>query len=303
MKKLNFLLIFFSLLAWQTRAENPVPKIAIHPSGVYLSGFSTSELQNLYDEIGFDAYINPPGNEYPRFFLKNLPSDFPALNDKTYRNQVFIKILTPLALKINQEILAEKEGLNLIEFGLAENGDLDPVECAYIEELAVKYDAVTPFKDSRRCMKLLKELLRRVDAVPPSILVAAAAIHSNWGTSRTALAANNLYQARDWYTDKGLASLEEPEEPYRFKIFPSLEQSMREYALKINSDVNYEQFWNARRTARLRPDPLYGKRLDWALVLDSNLPNYAGLLDYTLTYYRFYYLDEAVLEEEYEFVD
>ena len=173
----------------------------------------------------------------------------------------------------------------------------------YIEEFAKKYDVVTPFKDTRRHMKLLEELLRRVDIVPPSILIASAAIHTDWGTSRVALEGNNLYQAREWYTQEGLVPEDEPEEPYRYKIYPSLEASVRDYVLKVNTNLNYAQFWDFRKETRRRDQTLYGHHSDWAFLLDSNLTNYAGLLDYTLSYYKFYHIDESELESVYEFGD
>lgn len=287
------------LLAFSAQAEY----INIVESGAYISDYSTKELQDIYDELEYDNYIKPAANVYPRIFVKNIPSDFPSLQDKTYRNQVFFKIIAPLALKINEEILEQREDLLAIEYGFKQTKDFHEADIFYLESLAKRYEIATPFKGTRRYMKLLNELLRRVDAVPPSILAAAAAIYTDWGTSRIALQGNNLYKAKVWYTDEGLVPADKDDLSYRYKIYPSLEAGIRDYVHKINSNINYEQFWNARKVARTRGDTLYGARMDWAMTLDSNLQNYAGLLDYTLTYYKLYNLDEAELEEEYEFND
>ena len=105
---------------------------------------------------------------------------------------------------------------------------------------------------------------------------------------------------RVWFEEDGLEPLEDKEDGYKYKIYSSLEDSIRDYVLKINSNINYASFRDARAVSRRRGSELYGKRMDWGLVLDSNLQNYGGLLDYTLTYYKLYHIDRAKLEEEYK---
>ena len=284
-------------------AEAKEPLINFEKQGVFLSDFSTAELEEFYKDADYQKYIEPEGNAYPRIFVRNLPFDYAAYANLTERNRLFIKILMPLVLKINNEVLEDRADLEALKYGRADTPDFDATECGILEEFSKKYDVFTPFEDTRRCAKMLDELLQKADIVPPSILIAAAAIYTDWGTSRVAVEGNNLYQARNWYSDEGLVSTEEPNEPYRFKIYPSLEESIREYVLKINSHVNYKQFRDARAVSHKFSEVMYGKRLDWAFVLDNNLQNYAGLLDYTLTFYRLQSLDEAELEPEYDFKD
>ena len=278
-------------------------KINIENSGAYLSNFSFKELEEMFAYLEYDEYIKVPGDIYPRIFVKNIPYDFAAMSSATERNRVFIKILMPLVLKVNQEVLEERNNLLAVKARFSQAKDFNQTDTKYLEETAQKYDVHTPFQDTRRYMLILDELLRKVDIVPPSLLIASAAIHTNWGTSRIAIQANNLYQAKDWYTDIGLKPIGETDDSYRYKIYPNLESSIRDYVLKVNTNINYAQFRGQRETAHKWSDILYGKRLDWTFVTDSNLTNYAGLLDYTLTYYKFFYLDRGVLEEEYEFDD
>lgn len=278
-------------------------KAAIKKSGVYLSDFSTTELIYMFHELAYDEYIKLPDNEYPRIFVKNIPDDFALFKNQTERNRVFVQIMMPLILKVNDEVMEEREYLDAVAYSFEQEGDFGETETYYIEKMAKKYDVTTPFKDTRRHLKLLKELIRRVDIVPPSILIAAAAIYTNWGTSRIAVQGNNLYKARDWYTTEGLKPVDDDDDSYRYHIYPSLEESIRAYVLRINSNIRYQQFWNSRKESRRRGNIVYGKRMDWTFVLDNNLQNYAGLLDYTLTYYKFFYLDGAKLEGEYEFAD
>lgn len=306
-KKLPVVIICFlisvSAFAAENISNNEKAAINIVESGVYASGFNTAALQKLFKYLEYDEYINPAGNEYPRIFVKNIPSDFAAMDDATLRNRIFIQILTPLALKINQEFLEERENLLALKEAFEDDHDFQKEDKYYLEQMAKKYDVSTPFKDTRRYTLILNELIRRVDVVPPSILVGVAAIATDWGTSRIAVLGNNLYKAREWYTDEGLVPIGEDDNSYRYVVYPSLESSMLAFALKANSNINFEQFWNSRAESRRRGSVIYGKRMDWTFILNSNLQNYAGLLDYVVTYYRFFYLDEASLEDEYEFED
>lgn len=279
-------------------------KLKIENSGAYINNFDVNELQQFYDILEFPNYLNKNGNIYPRVFVNNIPHNYATIKNKTVRNEMFIKILMPIILKVNQEFEEERENLIAIKHGFNKEKDFHELDCYYIDKLAKKYEIATPFKDTRKYMKLLDELILRIDIIPPSILVSTAAIHTDWGTSRIAVQANNLYKAKNWYSEEGLKP-ESNDKDYRYKVYDSLEDSIRDYIFKINKSINYRSFWYARQIARKNQqyskEPLYGKRLDWSFVLENNLKNYIGLLDYTLTYYRMTLLDEAILEDKYEF--
>lgn len=276
----------------------------IQKSGAYLRDYSLSELQEEFNELGYDKFLYLGDKEYPRIFVETLPKDIDSVENKTIRNQLFMQIMLPHVLKINLEILQKRKKLLALQAEYDKNLDLSGQQCVFIEDMAKEYDVTTPFKDSRRCPKLLTGLIDKVDALPPSIVVAAAAIYTKWGTSRIALEGNNLFKMRNWYSDEGLEPIgEETTEPYRYKIYPSIEDSIRDYMFKVNTDVNYHQFRTARRLSHKRGDILYGKRLAWPFVLENNLTNYAGMLDYTITFYRLTFYDEATLEDEYDFID
>ena len=300
-----FCLLLLILIPLKTDAFDK-NTLKIDNSGAYIQDVDVAKLQEFYDELDFPNYLKPNETSYPRVFVKNFPYDFAKTENKTLRNEMFIKILMPLVLKVNQEYEEERANLLAIEYGFAKDKDFHQLDCMYIEELAKKYEIDTPFKDTRRCIKLLDDLILRVDSIPPSILIATAAIYTDWGTSRIAVEANNLYKSKNWYSDEGLKPLSDDTE-YRYKIYASLEDSIRDYILRVNQNVNYRSFWHARKLAREKEffssEPLYGRRLDWAFVLDNNLKNYAGLLDYTLTYYRMAYLDGAKLEDYYDLED
>lgn len=297
LKKLFLLAICFFSFSLQASE----PDYRVDETGVYLKDYDTKDLQEMFSDLLYYEYIDPPGNVYPRVFVQNIPSDFALMEDKSERNRIFMKIIIPLILKVNEEVMEEREIIDALEYDLEISQDLDEADRYYIDELAEKYEVVTPFKDSRRYMTMLTRLKERIDIVPPSILIAAAAVHTNWGTSRIALQANNLYKQRVWFTTEGLEPVEDKDDGFRYKIYPSLLDSIRDYVLKINTNVNYDIFRKSRASLRERGDTFYGGRLDYSMVLDSNLKNYGGLIDYTIMFYKLHYADEAKLEDEYEF--
>ena len=154
--------------------------------------------------------------------------------------------MAPLALKINEEILNERNTLLRLERHFKQTGTLSESEQKKLETFALKYDYFTRTKGAERITNQIKNLKQRIDSVPPSILIAAAAMESNWGTSRVAIEANSLYKEKVWYTDEGLEPLENKDDGYRFKIFPSLLEGMRNFARTFNSNINYRSAWMAR---------------------------------------------------------
>ena len=89
---------------------------------------------------------------------------------------------------------------------------------------------------------------------------------------------------------------ENKDDGYRFRIFDSLLESMRSFALTFNSNINYEHVWKAREGYADRHGVVIGESIAYALSNASNLPNFAGILDYTTAYYDLLAIDIGHLE-------
>jgi len=72
------------------------------------------EIFSFYNYTGEKDYLMIPQYSYPPIFCSQFPSDFHSITDENKRNALFIKILAPLALKINQEIMAERKEIQTI---------------------------------------------------------------------------------------------------------------------------------------------------------------------------------------------
>ncbi len=293
-KKAVILLAIFLSLPLSAFAE-----IKIREAGgmLYVENATVKETENLFAKYGYTRFLSLQDSAYPAILLKTLPTDFQNIKSQKYRNELFIRIVTPLALKINEEISNERETLLRIERHFLKDNTLNEADSQKLEELALKYDFFTRLKDIERTASQLKNLKLRIQPIPPSIFVAAAAMESNWGFSRIANQANSLYKEKVWYTTDGLEPLENKNDGYRFKIFDSLIEGMRSYALTFNSNINYETIWNARDGLIKRRGFAIGESIAYALSTASNLPNYNGILDYTAAFYNLLALDMGHLKK------
>ena len=146
---------------------------------------------------------------------------------------------------------------------------------------------------------MLKELLVRVDGLPPSFFIAAAAIETDWGTSRVVADGNALYKQVVWHSKEGLNPADEKEDlTYRIKTYPDLYAAMYDFALKINTQPGFSHFRDYRRELRGRGSYLQGTTLAHALIWNSPLQNYAGILEYTIAFYELNVIDKSLLDSK-----
>ncbi len=252
---------------------------------LYVENATVQELEDLYKKNKYQRARALDNDEYPAIFIKELPLDYQDIKSQKYRNELFIRMLAPMALKVNEEISNERNTLLRLERRYKQNKTLTTKETETLEKLATKYDYFTRQKGKERIESQIYNLKKRIDIVPPSILIAAAAMESNWGFSRVAKEANSLYKEKVWFTTEGLEPLENKEDGYRFKIFDSLLECMRSFALTFNSNLNYSNVWQAREGLTERHGVIIGESIAYSLSQSSNLPNFAGILDYTTAYY------------------
>lgn len=273
-------------------------KIKQYGGMTYIENATVAELEAVYSKYKYKRFRALDDNAYPAIFVKTLPLDFQEISSQKYRNELFIRILTPLALKINEEISNERNALLKLEQKFIKNKILSPKEIEKLETLAIKYDYFTREKDDTRISLQFQNLKRRINIIPPSIFIAAAAMESNWGFSRPAKLANSLYKEKVWFTNEGLEPLDNKDDGYRFKIFDSLIESMRSFALTFNSNINYEHAWSARDGMIERIGAVLGENIAYSLSNSSNLPNFVGILDYTTAFYDLFALDIGHLKRE-----
>jgi Bax protein len=167
----------------------------------------------------------------PRVLLPRLPRDMQALESSDQRKQVFIKMMLPLLLAENERVLDRRERMIELRHRLETGAPVATTDREWLSALADRYGVDNGDLD---------ELARRVDAIPPSLAIAQAALESGWGTSRAAQRVQNVFGHMAY---GGGA----PTKP-----FASLPDAVESYVHNLNIHRGYAGFREQR--AKMRAD-------------------------------------------------
>jgi len=203
-------------------------------------------LDAAFARMGYRLEHVAQGNTVPRLFLPAVPGDLKDLPAPEDKKHVFLRLMLPLVLVVNEEILEDRRRLEGMIAGRIPHDD------EWLAELAARYRAegATP-----------AQLLRRVDMVPPSLALAQAAEESGWGTSRFVREANNLFG----HTGTDIAPENDPG-GQRMAAFPTLHDAVRAYIHNLNTHPAYETLRRVRAAARARGAFPDGHTLAGALI-------------------------------------
>lgn len=195
------------------------------------------------DRLGYTlADIRSAKKLVPKVYFVRLPSGLPEIRSAKQRKNLFIRIMLPLILKVNDDILADRGRLLTLEEHINAGHELPQRDVKWLSDLAIEYRV----KDAD-----MAELLNRVDAIPPSLALAQSAIESGWGTSRFAQQGNALYGQWTYGGDGLVPDRRDEGKDHRIKAFPRLIESVVGYARNLNTHAAYGELraTRARRYA------------------------------------------------------
>ena len=173
-----------------------------------------------------------------------------SIESTVVRKEVFFNYLLPVIHKKNAEIVALRNAIS--------NNELNDNQ---LNDLAKKYRVETPSKE---------ELLKVIDILPPSLVLAQAANESDWGRSRFAKDFNNYFGI--WCFTKGCGVIpkdRDEDATHEVASFNSLEDCIDYYVLNINRSYAYEDLRLMRKNQRESLQPITGT------LLAQGLGNYA----------------------------
>lgn len=216
---------------------------------------SGSQLEQLIKDLNYkpENWLSSI-REVPRLFITDIPSRW---RDKTAKEldvvtkkQVFFLFLGPLVLHSNELIQANRVRVASIIETLRSGEPVSVRDFNYLHETAVTYK-VSGGKDVLSDHAVQDEILRRVDTLPPSLVLAQAAEESGWGTSRFAIEGNALFGMWTW-GGKGMKPLRQRSGMGNYKIasYETPLQSVIAYMHNLNTHQAYQNL-RARR-AELR---------------------------------------------------
>lgn len=193
--------------------------------------------------------------------------DFEAVTDTDTRKEAFFTFLQSYVEEEIDRIRDTRARLVPLAQIVRDGDTLSRVEQAELQAIAEDYRLGDSELSTRA---LVRELMRRVDVVPMSLILAQAANESAWGTSRFAREGNNIFG--QWCFDEGCGLVPErrrSDASHEVRAFGSVQGSVRAYLRNLNTHPSYAEMREMRADMRAE-----GRPLD-SMVLARGLTRYS----------------------------
>ena len=259
-----------------TSAVSPRAVIAMEPvtesvevtaQGGLLPAADAETVDQILSEAGFQVASVREGDALvPRLFPTAMPQDMAEIDQVAEKKRIFIMVMLPLVLAANENILSDRVQLLYLKSSVDMGQELSVADKAWLNDLAELYyvDDVD-----------LDTLVARVDVIPPSLVLAQAALESGWGTSRFAHEGNAVFGQRSWNEDDGIVpEARRSDETHVVKSFDGLKDSVLAYLVNLNRHGAYRHLRQIRTALHSENLPLDG----WSLA--AGLDDYAEEADY-----------------------
>ncbi|ETN93306.1 Mannosyl-glycoprotein endo-beta-N-acetylglucosaminidase [Gammaproteobacteria bacterium MOLA455] len=197
---------------------------------------------------------------------RNPLPEFSSYSDVTQKKLAFFDYMMPLVSAGNQSIIEQR--VDLLE--MATDADqLSFFQQRKLLQLAEHYGVDT---ESVENQQIIDRLLLRVAPLPPSLVLAQAAIESAWGTSRFARQGNNLFGQWCYQKGCGLVPLRRSaESKHEVAKFDSVAAAVEAYLHNLNTHRAYKDLRILRAELSAAEGGANGHQLAQALLYYSEL--------------------------------
>lgn len=197
--------------------------------------------------------------------------DFSAISDVTEKKHSFFSYLKPGIELENARIVKERKILKRIQTHFDQNNvtTKDKQDAKHLASL-YKVD----MNDNKVTAKWLSVMQRRVDVLPPALVLTQAANESAWGTSRFAVEGNNYFGQWCYSKGCGLVPLARQEGmTHEVAKFRSVQESIHRYFMNVNRNAAYYELRKIRQQLRQQEQDLLST--DTAEALTQGLLKYS----------------------------
>jgi uncharacterized FlgJ-related protein len=252
---------------------------------------SLDGLMNLFKKHHYTSNDWKNGDrEVPRLTFEGVNERWKETSSKIpvkQKKQVFFRLMAPLVLMSNENILAER---NIVKSA--------PLSSKALLDIARKYRLINN-KILTLTEKQRQKLLQQVDIMPPSLALAQAAEESGWATSRFTEEGNAFFGQWD-FSGKGMTPKQQRKElgNYGLARFDSPLDSVEGYMLNINTTGAYKKLRVLRAKLREKNKAITG--LELAGTLDKYSERGQAYIDGLRSMIRYNKLedvDEAYLSD------
>lgn len=173
--------------------------------------------------------------------------DFSSYGTPAERKAAFFNYLLPHVRAVNADVLEDRRRLLRIRDKLAGSGSAGFFDERWLNNLAEAYEVEPPDKLTAA---FADQLLRRVDAVAPSLVLAQAATESAWGTSRFARHGSNLFGMRTYDGDGMVPHRRAEGKRFTVATYDSVRDSIAAYVSNLNTNPRYRYLRQIRADLR-----------------------------------------------------
>lgn len=223
---------------------------------IKIKSHSTERLSGQFERLGYTlAKVRDGAIDVPRVLPDAVPSDIGDIHDANERKRLFLKMILPLALLINDSILQDRTRIELYRDKIESDEQLQARERTWLNDRFAEYK-VEPGD--------FTSLLYRVDIVPASLVLAQAAVESGWGTSRFAREGNALFGQWTWSenANDGIVPEDRVEgKTHMIKAFQTPVDAVSSYMRNLNTHRAYRGLRKIRTAMRRSDKKISGTAL------------------------------------------
>lgn len=210
-------------------------------------------LMYVFDKMGYtgDKIDSGETEAIPPLLVVSINKGWSDNETVQFKKSIFYRVILTLVLYENEAVIRERGKLLAILETRDDDGMLSADQMKRLNHMAFSYRVTKEESEASLTEDQIKELLTRVDMVPPSLAMAQAAHESGYATSRFAYTANALFGQWDWSADaikpqqqrKGMGN-------YGIKSFDQPIDSVRSYIWNLNTHRAYAGFRKVRAAQR-----------------------------------------------------
>ena len=218
------------------------------------AGPSVAAVIAHFESVGYDLdQVRAAARPVPRLYLEALPRDLADVSSTNARKRLFVQVVLPFILRVNEEIAAARWRVERLGDRVMWADALSAADREWLVAMADFYGAV-PFD--------VPDLLSRLDIVPPSLALAQAAEESGWGTSRFVREGNALFGQYTYKAKPGMVpARRDADKRHRVRSHENLLDAVRAYVHNLNTHWAYQDFRSARAGLRRAGSPITGDAL------------------------------------------
>ena len=200
---------------------------------------------------------------------RNPLPEFGGYSDVKQKKTVFFDYMLPLVAAANQSVIKQRVELEKMAAGADQ---LSFFQQRKLLQLADRYAVDTGDADVGDHQQIIDQLLLRVAPLPPSLVLAQAAIESAWGTSRFARQGNNLFGQWCYQKGCGLVPLRRSaDSKHEVAKFDSVAAAVEAYLHNLNTHRAYADLRALRADLNTADSSASGHQLAQTLLYYSEL--------------------------------